>query len=344
MSKRKSELRAMFAATPDTDVHGQPAMPAAKRPSSGAVKAMGLTLGSLAREADEAKRLRKSLEGSDRIVELDPNHIEASLVADRLEDVDGRDEAFEALKASILESGQQVPVLVRSHPDVQRAGQGWYQAAYGHRRIRAARDLGLPVKAIVKVLDDNDLLIAQGKENGERLDLSFIERAMFAQAIISGGFDRKTAQAALSVDKTEMSRMLQVAALVPDNIVRAIGPAPKIGRPRWLALGELVKSKAQRDKAKRLIKSDMFSAIDSNGRFQFILNGLAENQATQSKSNSLPIKDGAGRVIGTLTSAKQRTKLEFSGHDHAAFAAFVAKHLADLASSYASGDQEITDQ
>jgi len=344
MSKRKTELRAMFAASPDPASQNRPAAPQAKRPASGAVKAMGLTLGALAREADDAKRLRKSIEGSDRIVEVDPARIEASLVSDRLEDAYGSDEAFEALKASILESGQQVPVLVRAHPDAERAGEGWYQAAYGHRRIRAARDLGIPVKAIVRELDDNDLLVAQGKENGERLDLSFIERAMFAQAIIDGGFDRKTAQAALSVDKTEMSRMLQVASLVPLEIVRAIGPAPKVGRPRWGVLGEALSTRARRDKAMKLIQSEMFTAADTNARFQFMLNGLADREKKPVKTDSQPIKDGAGRVLGTLMSAKGRTKLEFSGHDHAAFAAFVAEHLADLAKSYTASEQESSDQ
>lgn len=336
MGKRKSELRAMFAETPTADVEAPPTTPAPKRPASGAVKAMGLTLGSLAREADEAKRLRKSLEDSDRIIELDPNRIEASLVSDRLDDTYGRDDAFEALKASILESGQQVPILVRIHPDHAKAGQGWYQAAYGHRRIRATRDLGLPVKAIVRELDDNALLVAQGKENGERLDLSFIERAMFAQAIIDGGFDRKTAQLALSVDKTEMSRMLQVVKLVPADIVRAIGPAPKVGRPRWLALGELLGTASHRKTAAQLIKSDMFAAADSDQRFQFVHNGLSLSKNSETKQSIRQIKDKSGRVLGTLKAAKGNTRLEFTGHDHAAFAAFVARHLADLANSYSS--------
>lgn len=60
---------------------------------------------------------------------------------------------------------------MRPHSDGVKAGEGFYQAAYGHRRLCAARELGIPVKAIVRVLDDHALVMAQGKENAERRNL-----------------------------------------------------------------------------------------------------------------------------------------------------------------------------
>ena len=142
---------------------------------------------------------------------------------------------------SIRLNGQQVPILVRPHPEKQ----GSYQTAYGHRRLRAAARVGKPVQAIVRDLTDVQLVLAQGKENTERRDLSFIERAFFARNLVERGFDRGLVQDALSLDKAEMSRFLQVAAAVPAPIVRAIGPAPKIGRPRWVRLAELLKSETR---------------------------------------------------------------------------------------------------
>src|SRR5690606_13212495 len=100
------------------------------------------------------------------------------------------------------------------------------------------------VRAVVRELGDDDLAVAQGKENAERRSLSFIERAFFAKALLDHGFERQTAQAALAVHKSEISRLLQVAEMVPLEIVEALGPAPKVGRPRWLALGELLKKDA----------------------------------------------------------------------------------------------------
>ena len=50
--------------------------------------------------------------------------------ADDAADVDA---AFEALKQSIGERGQEIPVLLRAHA----SAPGRFQAAFGHRRIRA---------------------------------------------------------------------------------------------------------------------------------------------------------------------------------------------------------------
>ena len=46
--------------------------------------------------------------------------------------------------------------------------EGRYQIAYGHRRLRAAIELGRPVRAIVKPLTDEQLVVAQGQENSAR--------------------------------------------------------------------------------------------------------------------------------------------------------------------------------
>ena len=48
------------------------------------------------------------------------------------------------------------------------------------RQLRAAVELGQPVRAVVKPLSDEQLVITQGQENNKRKDLSFIERAIFA--------------------------------------------------------------------------------------------------------------------------------------------------------------------
>jgi ParB family chromosome partitioning protein len=150
---------------------------------------------------------------------------------DRLEE-DGV--ADEALVTSIREHGQQVPVLVRPHP----TEPAHYQIVYGRRRVAALRALGLPVKALIRDLDDKALVIAQGQENAARQDLSFIEKVNFARQMQEAGYDRKTICAALHIDKTVISRMLKIADGVPVRLIEAIGPAPSIGRNRWVALAD----------------------------------------------------------------------------------------------------------
>src|SRR5580700_4793454 len=100
------------------------------------------------------------------VVDIEPDVIEASFIADRL---DNSDEHHRALVESMREHGQQVPVLVRPHP----TQEGRYQIAYGRRRLLAARELGRKIRAVVKPLSDEQLVVAQGQENSARKDLSF---------------------------------------------------------------------------------------------------------------------------------------------------------------------------
>ncbi len=158
--KRRDELKALFTGRPGGPVAPEtksaepapaepavapPRAPEPQRAASGAVRAMGLSLGSLAREAEEARNLRQAFEEGERIVELDCALVESSFVEDRFArgETDGE---FMGLVDSIRDSGQQVPILVRPHPD----RPGHFQTAYGHRRLAAVRSLNRKVKAIVR--------------------------------------------------------------------------------------------------------------------------------------------------------------------------------------------------
>ena len=143
----------------------------------GAVGAMSRSLELMSSERDAAKALAEQVASGQHVVEIDTALIDPSIVQDRLPDGAGSGHA--ALVASIRDQGQLVPVLLRRHPDMP----GRYQVAYGHRRVKALRELRRPVAAIVRALSDNDLVIAQGKENSDRRDLSFIERGVFAATL-----------------------------------------------------------------------------------------------------------------------------------------------------------------
>jgi len=125
----------------------------------------------------------------------------------RLEENAGLDE----LADSIREYGQQVPVLRRPNPnDGER-----FQVVYGRRHVAALRELGLPVKALIRVLDARAVILAQGQENTARRDLSFIEKVNFARQMQDMGYDRKVICATLHVDKTLIYPMLSVSERIP---------------------------------------------------------------------------------------------------------------------------------
>lgn len=340
---RKDQLKALFGTVDPAPVQPAPAesIPAkpvdpeqAARPrsASGAVKAMGLSLGGLSREMEEVRRLKESLDTAERVSKIDTALVEASFVSDRL-DHGAKDAEFEALVASVETSGQQVPVLLRPHPEKP----GRYQTAYGHRRVRAASRLGIPVLAIVRPLSDIELVLAQGKENSERRDLSFIERALFAHELIGRGFERGVVQDALSLHKAEMTRFLQVADAVPEHIVRAIGAAPKIGRPRWMALAELLKGEAALVKSNDEVTSPRFLSASSDERFNLLFTRL---QRRAVPAGPREIVDGQGRAVAHLVMSKGKARVDFVEKLGSEFEDFLGAELPRLLEKFSRERKE----
>jgi ParB family chromosome partitioning protein len=240
----------------------------ASRVISGAVGAVSRTLDQF---HNELKATQSLVASGDRVLELDTALVEDSILRDRME-IDADSQAM--LIASIQENGQQVPILVR--PVSDRLGQ--YQVAYGHRRLAACRSIGRKVVAIVRALTDRDLLVAQGQENSARRDLSYIERATFALQLEKRGLDREAIMAALSTDKTELSKLITVASSVPEHVIHAIGPAPKAGRPRWLGLAECLRNASAMKKLTSLFQDGEFRSAPSDERFVKAFNAIQAKQ------------------------------------------------------------------
>jgi len=229
------------------------------RVSAGPVRAMGLALD---RMEQESRDLQATLAAGAAVIELDPTVVEGSFVRDRL--IDFEDGSLAALKASIAERGQEVPILVRPHSELE----GTYQVAYGHRRLHAVRQLGLKVKAVVRDMTDTELVVSQGVENSARHDLSYIERALFASRLEDRGFERSVIMDALSTDKGELSKLIAVAKAIPERVITAIGPAPKTGRRRWLALAELCDDERLVRAVEKVLKQPDVRGAESDARFQ----------------------------------------------------------------------------
>lgn len=329
---RNKKMKAMFGGLDVQTLADQATEPAPsptpseKRVTSGAVKSMQGAFSAIEAEND---RLRQQLLDSEQIIEIDPVVIDPSFVADRMH-VDN-DAEFEAFVESIAQSGQQVPILVRPSP----SAAGRYQVAYGHRRLRAAKRLERPVKAIVRQLSDNDLVVAQGKENSERADLSFIEQATFAAALKERKFDRATIAAALGRSDQKglayISIITSLAAALPKELVQAIGPAPKSGRPKWEKLTALVSdsrlSKAQSAEFEKLSGSDAWKRADSDRRLVIVTKLLEKGQA--SRSEVVSIAPGVNWSRGA-----SRTQIIISEKEAPGLSAWLEKELPALLARY----------
>lgn len=270
---RKNLLSSLLAPAPEAPTAASsevPAVPAVRaRSGRGAIGVVSQSLAELKARA---------------VLDLDPWLIEAGGLPDRLES-DPEDDA--ALARSIAEYGQQVPVLVRPHPEKE----GRYQIVYGRRRVLAARDLNRTVKALVRELDDPAVVMAQGQENTVRRDLSFIEKAHFAWQMLEAGYDRKAIGDALSVDKTVVSRMLTVMERVPLELLQFIGSAVSAGRDRWMLAAERIAAAGHDAHHLKMMILMTAKGDSSDERFEALFDYL------EKPFRSRPIDPAAPRVI-----------------------------------------------
>lgn len=287
---------------------------------------IGATQRSLAELREERDRLQALVDvggGS----ELDPSSIDPSPFPDRLPDDSQVD--FEALKKLIAEEGQKVPIQVRRHPH----DSGRYQVVYGHRRWRAALDLGIKVKATVVALSDSELVVAQGIENAARQDLSWIERALFAWRMDQAGIKARDIRAALSIDDPELARLRAVCRAVPVEVIEAIGRAPKAGRPRWVALGNAVgEDPAALELVRKTLSGDKVSSLTSDDRFKLVL--AAVKQPPPRSRSELELRSPAGKVLGKATFSKGDIKLAVAEQHASEFGAFLEEELPALVEKF----------
>jgi ParB family chromosome partitioning protein len=256
------------------------------------------------------------------VLELAPDLIDPSFINDRL---DGGAEGHAELVELIRQHGQQVPILVRPHPEAS----GRFQIVYGRRRLKAAIELGRTVRAVVKPLTDDQLVVAQGQENSARADLSFIERALFAAALEERGFGRDTIMASLAVDKSGLSRLISSAVRIPRDIIDAIGPAPKTGRDRWIELAGALEDKKAVTAARRAISEKAFAARPSDERFAALLSTTKEKPKLK-RAVAAEIKASDGAVIGTVARDRRATTLKIDDKAAPAFGAYLAEQIPEI--------------
>lgn len=232
--------------------------------------------------------------------------IEAALIDDAgFEDRLGVDTAAQKqLRESLKTYGQQVPVLLRPHSKTP----GRFEIVYGRRRLAALKELGQPVKAMVRQLDDHALVMAQGQENTARQDLSFIEKASFAAQLKAAGYERQTIADALSIDLPMLSRMLTVGEAFSLEFLRDVGAAPGIGRDRWLALVKIMQDPAARSRAGRVTQTPEFSGLASDARFDAVFEragGKSTKAASPAQTRPTALRSTKGQALAELRSTRK---------------------------------------
>ena len=314
-------------------VEQKPATPVpsgGNRVGAGVVAAAHRAIDDIRSERDRLKALVES--GAAAVRHLDPLLVDPSPYPDRLPDDDGA--TFEAFKRSIETEGQKVPVQVRKHP----SSPDRFQIVYGHRRWLAARQLGRPVLALEVEISDLDLVLAQGIENANRQDLTWIERALFASRMDQAGIKPRYIYAALAIEDAELARMRNVYRVVPADIIEAIGRAPKIGRPRWLELAKTVSDVPTAIETLRAALVEKLDATEtSDQRFQRLLNTV---KPVPPRRVAPAISDKRGRRLATLVASPKEVRIAAEGSLGTEFLKFLQAELPSLAERFASEHEQ----
>jgi ParB family chromosome partitioning protein len=288
------------------------------------VGAISQSLGGVHEKAQRVDALEKQLAQGQAIVELDTTLVDSSFVVDRL-GVSSEDQ--ELLVSQIREHGQQVPILVRPHPE--RGGR--FQVAYGHRRLAAIKKIGGPIRAVIRDLTDEQLVVSQGQENNARTDLTFIERSFFASRLEERNFSRDVIMSALGVDKAALSRMIALVNRLPGELIEAIGAAPGFGRTRWAELADLIEDNSRKSKALESILAPDFGSLTSDARFQAVYDQLRESR---DKARSSFWNAGTRRKAVRISETGDTLKLVFDKTVEPDFGAYVEGKLSALYEDY----------
>ena len=257
----------------------------------------------------------------DRLVRLDPGLIDEPLPPDR----DPRafaDAAFEALKASIAERGQDVPITVR--PKGER-----FELAAGRRRLAACRALGRPVLARILPLDDEAMLALQYRENAERADVSPYERSRWLATLAERGWSTTRLAALTGLSQPSIVDYLRLGRL-PGALVE------RLGDPRVLTLADGRRLQAALDADPGALDR-MVEALEADAgrspreRLARALE-VARRRATPSRLalRGRIVLDPEGRKLVTITRSGNQWLYRWAPEVDEAAIAWVADRLADL--------------
>lgn len=326
MSRKKSIASSFGGFTlSDEPVSGddKPASPVSA-PTRVAAGVIGATQRSLTEIREERDRLLAEAERGGQIITLDPSDIEPSPFRDRLPDDNSAE--FERFKRAIEKEGQRTPISVRRDAHNEHK----YQIVFGHRRWRALAELGQKVEARIGEFSDRDLVVAQGMENAERQDLSWIERALFCAEMEAAGIKPKDIKSALGVDDAQMSKFRSVTRVLPKQIIEAIGRAPNVGRPRWLELAALVEDEAHLSLLDKTLSADKVRALASDDRFVACLAALMGQGRAEAKPAPAKVTPTAFGDVGEVSFGKADMRIRVAGSHAEVFKKFMAEELPQL--------------
>lgn len=268
------------------------------------------------------------------VVEVDPALIADSAWRDRADSA-FTDEAFLALCQSLREQGQLNPVGLRraASPD----GAERYEIVFGHRRVRAARAVGVKVKAVLLGADDRTLIARMLVENAIRIDLSPWEKAQHYRRLLGEGlFSRTELARLLAVSPQEISNVLALAEL-PGEVAALLGDPRQLGINAGQRLIAALKGHAGVPAA----IAERVQALPADPKLRAArLTAWLVSAAAPDGAGSVVIRDRHGRRYGRLSRSGRQVLIRFQPDLDEAVLQRLARRIPELYEELAAAAEE----
>ncbi|MBY0580267.1 MAG: ParB/RepB/Spo0J family partition protein [Rickettsiales bacterium] len=239
------------------------------------------------------------------VLEINPSLVSNWKFHDRPEEELGN---IEALANDIKTIGQQQPCIVRllqNNPGIEKK----YEIIAGERRWRASMLANIPLKVIVKELDDSTAALIQIAENENRKNLSDFARASSLEKLISNNILRQIDLVSkLNKSKQYISSLLSYKK-IPTNVYQSIGNFTKVSA----SLAEKIKQLSLKGEDYQKAIIDLGDRI-SQGKFgKSSLESAILKKINNDKKMTKKIHNQNGRHIFSLLYYKKTiTSIQFT--------------------------------
>ena len=133
--------------------------------------------------------------------------------------------------------------------------------------------------------------------------------------------------------------MISSGSSVPSALVSLIGRAPKVGRQRWVALGEALRNTGALARANEIAEADGFARLSSDERFARVLAAANAASSAEPDSRSRAVAGSDGQTIADVSQRGRVTRLTLDGRNTGEFARFVVNQLPELYARFIRAEQ-----
>jgi ParB family chromosome partitioning protein len=235
-------------------------------------------------------------EHGDRVLELDPHTIKPNPKQPR---ANFNEEALQELADSIARDGVVEPIIVRRI-------NGEFQLVSGERRVRASIIAGIAsVPAIVRTVDDADMLKFGLIENIQREDLNAIELARGYEMLMREfGWTQEHCAEEVGKKRVTVTNTLRLLNLPADVQQAVVDGAIAMGHAR--ALLALPNAKAQSAACKAIVEKGL--SVRQVEQMTSPAQPKKTKRAVQKDANIAAIEDELRRSLGTRVSVSTAGK------------------------------------